>query len=95
MKEEERNYLTSLYKEIYKDLTLEALQNLAVNFEISLSETELEKTLESQRKGFNYNGRIAASVFKRACKTKIDKPLISLIKQTCCPQKYSFHTSVS
>lgn len=66
-----------------------------IDMVISLQECEtIEKETRGQSKcksWFLYRlGRITASKFKRSCRTKIDKPSLSLIKEICYPTMHQY-----
>ncbi|XP_044766704.1 uncharacterized protein LOC123322756 [Coccinella septempunctata] len=91
------NYYKTLYSENYETLNKEQLMELANNIFIVISSEEcnaiLEKTKgqKEQKEWWNQRaGRITASKLKLVCRTSVDKPSLSLIKQICYPLQSRF-----
>lgn len=60
---------------------------------------EIEAKTKMQSKSnewFDYRtGRITASMFKLLCRTRLDKPAISIINKVCYPRKFKFTTKAT
>lgn len=57
---------------------------------------ELTYKQASSREWFQYRaGRITASRFKSVCRTKIEKPSMSVVKAICCPLSSRFSTATT
>nr|CAH7742876.1 unnamed protein product [Callosobruchus chinensis] len=95
-----QNPYKHLYNEEYEILYLEQLLQLSDQYtQISISEDDCHKIEELTREQaasnewFNQrSGRITASKLKQVCRTSLEKPSLSLIKQICYPLKFSFKT---
>ncbi|CAG9770080.1 unnamed protein product [Ceutorhynchus assimilis] len=93
---EEKNQLSFLrfYKQEYETKSLQELRELGQKLQVFMSiedckVIEIETRQQSKcNSWFTHRlGRITASLFKKCCRTKIDKPSISLIKRICYPTK--------
>lgn len=79
----------------FDNCTLEELSNEPVDFSVTKEEKEnVERLTRNQSctsSWFKFRaGRITASQFKTACRTKIEEPSKTLVKQICYPMKQSF-----
>ncbi|KAK4879609.1 hypothetical protein RN001_007755 [Aquatica leii] len=91
--------LSFLYRPEYEAETLENLQKIGNELDLSVPIDEcrkIEKLTVKQahsKEWFDYRtGRITASKFKGVCRTDIAKPSISLIKSICYPTLQQFKT---
>lgn len=82
-----RHFYSNLFEEKRKYLNLADLQNIAKSLDLNISASDIifikwftKNHSDSPHWMKLREGRITASVFKRCCKTKIEKPSICLIK---------------
>lgn len=92
------DFLTDIYKEENKKLSLEDLKKINVDFSITYKQQEcvfLETFTQSKKNSwFKFRaGRITASKFKSVVVTSLDKPSISVIKNICYPVKVNFKSA--
>lgn len=65
--------------------------SLEMSYEQCKKVAEATKAQKKSQEWFLYHsGRITASNFKRACRTKLDKPSVSLIRTICYSTKFNF-----
>lgn len=90
-------YCNIFYDKAYESFSLEDLiiKSEDLTVELSASDcTYIENLSADQSKSvywFRFRaGRITASNFKKACRTSLEKPSISLIKQICYPEDTVF-----
>lgn len=84
--------LTELYDPINAQLSLLTLQEKPINLSISEEQQiSIENATNKQSKSKDWipmrAGKITASNFKGACKTNLDNPSLTLIKDICYPSK--------
>ena len=85
--------LRNMIKNEYQELNFEELQKKSEDIVLNLTKEQCEKiereTVEQvkSKMWFKYRaGCITASDMKRCCRTKLKKPLMTLIKQICYPE---------
>lgn len=91
------NGLETLFNEDLEGCTYEELIAQPIDLTISIEHIkEIESATREQAQNniwFKYRaGRITASKFKTACRAKLEKPPLSLIKGVCYPQKVIFNS---
>lgn len=89
--------LSLLFKEEYTKLSLHELQEKGKEIELSVSEKQAMSTFTAttkQSKNALWHklriGRVTASKFKAVCRTKLEKPSLSLLKCICYPHEIKF-----
>lgn len=92
-------YCNIFYDKSYESLSLDELifHSNKIQFELTESDCEYIQLLSSQQAKSVYwyrfrAGIITASNFKRACRTSIENPSITLVKQICYPEDTKFYS---
>lgn len=96
------NPYASLYQEEFQAYSLVELVSIGFSLNISIAEDDCLKVQEATvsqslcESWFQQRiGRITASNFKKATRTSLDKPSLSLIKQICYPLNSIFKTAAT
>lgn len=98
-------FLNNISKQLYRSLNLTELLELGESIYNSLTQidytiySKIEEMTRDQNKceiWFDIRiGRVTASLFKKCCRTKIESPSLSLIKQITAPGTYNFRTKAT
>lgn len=90
-------YLSMRYNSAYEDLSIEDLQQIASEIQLSYTEDEIDfietKTRDQSACKLWYRfrtGRVTASLFKRVCRTSVESPSMPLIEKICYPERSIF-----
>ena len=96
------NCLLNLLKPDYMKYTYEDLLQLARQCDISVTPEQIQAAERATRSQYKFSlwftmrtGRITASLFKRACRTNVASPSISLIMAICHPESTKFTNSAT
>lgn len=92
--------LTEYYDANLDSSTLEELRSKVIDFSITREEKENVEELTRKQSSNNLwwkyrTGRITASIFKSVCRTSIENPSASIVKNICYPGTTSFFSQAT